>query len=224
VDVVVYDTRQGKETGRVATGLRPGCSGECGAIYGLQGSRLYWTAQACQDDCRGFPPTHDDESVTEPTPTTRETDLATGDSRLLSSQEFRDVVRAWPRTIELRQGSGKPMDETSDDYSVGDGTGLQLGGWPRIEVAGPAPGELVRFVIATDTPVQFQGKGPRPAHQDFHLTQWLDDDTVAIAEYWFNRDDTQASHSLLLACHLSSRTCEEAAPAQQSGSRVVPGA
>jgi hypothetical protein len=115
------------------------------------------------------------------------------------------------------------MDETSDDYLVGDGLGLQIGGWPRVEVYGPAPGELVRFVVATDEPVQFRGRGRLPSEGDFHLVEWLDDDSVALAQYRFNQDFTEIRYSLLVVCHFAAHSCEVAAPAPESGSRVVPG-
>jgi hypothetical protein len=223
VDAVVYDTRTREEVGRVPTGVDPGCSGECAEIFGAHDGRLYWTDRPCREECRGFPPTHDDESNVEPTPTTRETDLASGDGRLLTSPEFRAVVRAWPRVIELRQASGKPMDETSDDYLVGEGLGLQIGGWPRVEVYGPGPGELVRFVVASGEPVQFRGHGQLPTDDDFRLVQWLDDDRVVLAQYRFNRDFTRVRYSTLVTCQFSTHSCEVTTPAPDGGSRVVPG-
>jgi hypothetical protein len=222
VDVVVYDTRTRAEVGRVPTGVARDCEGECAEIYGFHDNRLYWTDQPCHD-CMGFPPTKQDESKGDVTPTTRQTDVTSGEEVVLSSPEFRAVVRGWPRVIELRQGNGEPMDETSDDYLIGEGIGLQIGGWPQVEVYGPAPGELVRFVVATDEPVQFRGSGRLPTEDDFRLVQWLDDDSVALAQYRFNRDFTRVRYSLLVVCHFSGHTCEVAAPAPDSGSREVPG-
>jgi hypothetical protein len=207
----------------VATGVAADCRGECAEIFGVHDGRLYWTSQPCHEECRGFPPSHDDESNVEPTPTTRATELTTGEEAVLSSSDFRAVVRAWPRVIELRKGSGRPMDETSDDYLVGEGIGLQIGGWPRLEAYGPAPGELVRFAVASDEPVEFRGRGKLASRDDFRLVQWLDDDTVALAQYRFNQDFTEVRYTLLVTCRFSTHSCEIAVPAPASGSRVVPG-
>lgn len=145
-------------------------------------------------------------------------DLATGQVQPTDPATYLEDLRSRPRTLVVGDTwqSGRPTE------AVGSRTGLTFRGRELVPTwAGGSPedGTETRvFSRPTGTPVRFRlpaGYQPPPTDvgTEFTIFEWLDDDTVALAQSGF---DVVGD---ILVCHLADGSCRLA----QSHGGIVPG-
>lgn len=195
-EVVVYDTRSGREVTRGRVALQPGQT----AVPAEVSDRfVYWFKDP------------DPEAMPEDQTHVRY-DPATGEqSRVTEAELLQDLDRdAAVRSVRLK-GDGR-WEKAPHGFHYSDGMGQQVGLSLQKTVAGVdglapvGPGDMV----AEDVTGRTFAFEPPPDYTDkagvAWLVQWLDDRTVVVLSPLQQSTD-------LIACHLDTKSCEIAASA-----------
>jgi len=203
-DLVVFDTGTGREVARrPIPSCRPTTNQECW-LDGMIGQHVYYT--------RSYNPGHDRPGRFR----AYTFDVATGRIVAASAQQYPDDGRNDARALVVGDSwrTGTPM--TSVDFDV---VGSRL--IPTDPQPGPEPRRTRAFNIATGQPVRLRlpagyHPGPPPLFvgddqggvRRFTLFEWLDDDTVALAQLGDNNLTGD-----IIRCRLSDGACQFVAKA-----------
>lgn len=196
-ELVVYDTDAGEETARHAVTLHPGSGA---VLTSVNEQTAFWDVD----------PTPFDNPAA-----VGRMDLATGRQSMADA----DVV--------VRRGNGLPAEELSvgtartvlvshhegggPPFEVSTGILLQLNPMRdgRFEPQGEQPLEILDGL--TRTPFTFEVPQGYATHDVAALmTQWIDDDTIALASFHLDPDVVEPREPDLLICKLSTRGCDVA--------------
>jgi len=203
-DLVVFDTGTGREVARrPIPSCRPTTNRGCG-LDGMIGEHVYFT--------RNFSPGHDRQTRYR----AYTFDVATGRVVAASEQQHRDDIRNDPRALVVGDSWRTGTRMTSVDFEV---AGSRL--VPTDPQPGPEPRRTRAFNIASGRPVHLRlpagyHPGPPPLSvgdhpsgvRRFTLFEWLDDDTVALAQL----GDSNLTGDII-SCRLSDGACQFVAKA-----------
>lgn len=203
-DLVVFDTGTGREVARrPIPSCRPTTNQGCG-LDGMIGEHVYFT--------RNFSPGHDRQTRYR----AYTFDVATGRVVAASEQQHRDDIRNDPRALVVGDSWRTGTRMTSVDFEV---AGSRL--VPTDPQPGPEPRRTRAFNIASGRPVHLRlpagyHPGPPPLSvgdhpsgvRRFTLFEWLDDDTVALAQL----GDSNLTGDII-SCRLSDGACQFVAKA-----------